>query len=160
MRHGKAESHHPDGDRARPLAPKGRRQAERQAHRLAGASMLPAIVLSSPLVRARQTAESFCAAAGLPGPLMQDWIACGMSPDTALRELAGFIEFERVALVGHEPDLSTLLATLIGCGSASIRMKTGCIASLSIDPPSHRGTLNFLLPAKKGLAGECCTGTD
>jgi len=148
MRHGKAEDHHPEGDHARSLTTKGHRQARRQAARMAAIGKLPAIVLCSPLSRARQTAESFCDEAAISGPIIQGWLACGMRPETALRELAAYDEFARVAIVGHEPDLSGLVSHLIGGTGSSIDMKKGSIALLDVHPPSRRGVLQLLMPAK------------
>lgn len=146
LRHGQAEDSHPGGDSLRPLTEKGYDQARRQADRLAKVGKLPEIVLTSPLVRAKQTAESFCEQAGLPGPVVQGWIACGMKPETAVAELAGFSEFKRVALVGHEPDLSRLISFLIGSTAAGIQMKKGGIACLQVSPPARQGTLKYLIP--------------
>ena len=151
LRHGQAAESHPEGDSARALTPKGHRQAQRQAKRLVAAGLRPEIVLCSPRVRARQTAETFCSTAGIPGPLIQEWINCGMSPETAIRELGGYSEFERIALVGHEPDLSSMIAFLTSSHASSIRMKKGCIAWLNVHPPSRQGTLELLLPAKRGF---------
>jgi phosphohistidine phosphatase len=104
IRHGKAEDTNPGGDRARELVAKGRQQAHRAAKLLKHADILPEIVLTSPLVRARQTADEFCETAGIPSPVIQNWLACGMHPESAMKELAGFLDFKRLAIVGHEPD--------------------------------------------------------
>jgi len=154
MRHGQAEDRHSEGDHSRALTPKGRQQAERQARRLAGAGLLPAIVLCSPLVRARQTAETFCEAGGISGPLIQNWLACGMHPETAFNELAAYRDFGRVAIVGHEPDLSGLVVWLTGGHEDSVRMKKGSIALLQLPPASRHASLRLLLPAREGLGGE------
>lgn len=151
MRHAKAEDTHAEGDHARRLTPKGHCQAERQARRLALADRLPAIVLCSPLVRSRQTAETFCESVGISGPLIQGWLACGMSPEIALRELAAYQDFDRVAIVGHEPDLSSLVAWLLGGRQDGIRMKKAAIALMRVQPPSPQATLEFLMPARTGL---------
>lgn len=148
LRHGKAEDFHPEGDGARELVEKGREQSRRAARLLKSAGKLPQIVLTSPLSRARQTAEEFCQTAGMPGPLVQGWLACGMDPATAMLELAGFSEFRTVAIVGHEPDLSEFIARCLGCPSGSVKMKKGGLASLRISPPARSGTLLFLIPPK------------
>lgn len=148
LRHGKAEDFHPEGDAARELVEKGREQSRKAARLLKGAGKLPEIVLTSPLARARQTAEEFCQTAGMPGPLVQGWLACGMDPATAMQELAGFNEFQRVAIVGHEPDLSEFIARCLGCPSGSVKMKKGALACLRINPPARSGTLLFLIPPK------------
>lgn len=146
LRHGKAEDNHADGDFSRALVEKGRKQSRRAARLLKAANILPDIVLTSPLVRARQTAEEFCQTAGIPGATIQGWIACGMTPETAMSELTAFRDFGSVAIVGHEPDFSELLEWLLGTSSGNIEVKKGAIASIQINPPSKRGTLTFLIP--------------
>lgn len=154
MRHGTAEDFHADGDHARELIDKGYEQSKRQARRIAGLGLLPSLVLSSPLMRCRQTAETFCKEAGISGPMMQSWLACGMDPETALKELGAYTEFGTVAIVGHEPDLSSLVAWITGSDGGSIRMRKATVAVLSINPTSRRGTLEILLPAKSGLSAD------
>jgi phosphohistidine phosphatase len=146
LRHGKAEDTHPDGDFSRPLVEKGRKQSRRAATLLKTAAMLPDIVLTSPLVRARQTAEEFCNTAGIPGATIQGWLTCGMAPDTAMRELAAFHDFKSVAIVGHEPDFSQLIEWILGANAGNVEVKKGAIASLRVAPPSRSGTLVWLLP--------------
>lgn len=148
LRHGKAEVTHPQGDSARALVEKGRQQARRAGILLKAANLTPEIVLTSPLVRAVQTAEDFCQAAALPGPVIQNWLACGCFPETALAELATFHDFKRVAIVGHEPDLSRLIQWCLGAYGEAIEMKKGALACLRLNPPSRYGTLLYLFPSK------------
>jgi phosphohistidine phosphatase len=146
LRHGKAEDNHADGDFPRALVEKGRKQSRRAAKLLKAAGVLPEIVLTSPLVRARQTADEFCKTAGIPGATIQGWLACGMTPETAMAELVAFKDFKSVAIVGHEPDFSELLQWLLGVTSGNIEVKKGAIASIQINPPARRGMLAFLIP--------------
>jgi phosphohistidine phosphatase len=148
LRHGKAENSNPGGDSARALVEKGRQQARRQAKLLKNAGQLPEIVLTSPLVRARQTADEFCEVANLPGAVIQGWLASGMAPETAIRELVGFQEFERVAIVGHEPDFSNLIECLLGVSGGYVKVKKGAVACLRINPPARHGILKYLIPPK------------
>lgn len=148
LRHGKAEDSNPGGDSARELVEKGRQQSHRQAKLLKNAGLWPEIVLTSPLVRARQTAHEFCESAGIPGAVIQSWLACGMAPETALRELAGFQEFKRVAIVGHEPDLSRLIEWILGASGGEVNVKKGTIACLRVNPPARYGLLKYLIPPK------------
>jgi phosphohistidine phosphatase len=148
LRHGKAEDFHKDGDAARELVDKGRAQARRAGRLLLRSKWRPEIVLTSPMVRARQTAEEFCEAAELPGAVIQCWLACGMTPDQALGELAGFSEFERIAIVGHEPDFSNLIESLLGVSGGSVAVKKGTLACLTVNPPGRHATLRFLIPTK------------
>ena len=148
LRHGKAEDFNPAGDSARALVEKGREQSRKASRALKRAGWLPDIVLTSPLVRARQTAAEFCDTAGMPGPLVQPWLACGMSPETAMGELKGFSEFERVMIVGHEPDFSILAGSILGSAGGDIRIKKGSISCYRVRPPSRHGSLLFLVPPK------------
>jgi phosphohistidine phosphatase len=154
LRHGKAEDSNPGGDSARELVEKGREQARRQAKLLKQAGMLPEIVLTSPLARARQTAHEFCMTGGVPGEVIQGWLACGMDPETAMRELSGFLEFERVAIVGHEPDFSNLIEWILGVSGGYVKVKKGSIACLRVNPPAQHGMLKYLIPPKLADEGE------
>jgi phosphohistidine phosphatase len=145
LRHGKAEMAHPSADFSRALVEKGRNQARRAGKLLRNAGLLPDIVLTSPLIRARQTADEFCDAAEIPGAVIQGWLASGMYPESALKELKAFQNFKRVAIVGHEPDLSDFIGWCLGA-SGSIHMKKGSLACLEILPPSRISTLKFLIP--------------
>jgi phosphohistidine phosphatase len=150
LRHGKAEDRsalNPD-DFSRALVEKGHQQARNAARILLSAALLPDIVLCSPLVRARETAESFTKAANMPGPIIQSWLACGMNPETALSELRGFSDFKNVMIVGHEPDFSEFAQYLLGSSSDSIEIRKGSIACLEVFPPSRKATLRFLIPFK------------
>ena len=152
LRHGKAEDFHSGGDGARELVEKGRQQARMAGKLLLRAKWLPDIVLTSPLTRARQTADEFCESAGIPGPLIQGWLACGMTPQQALSELAVFHDFKRVAIVGHEPDFSSLAEWILGTSGGCIEVKKGSLSCLRIFPPARHGTLAFLIPPR--FAGE------
>lgn len=148
LRHGKAEDHHADGDYGRRLVEKGISQARRAARFLESADRLPDVVLTSPRVRARETAEHFCEELGLADPLHQPWLDCGMNADAAWRELQAFSEFERVMIVGHEPDFSSLVEWLLGCSGGAVEVKKGSLVGVEIFPPSRRARLLFALPPK------------
>jgi phosphohistidine phosphatase len=147
LRHGKAEDSSLGGDFTRQLEEKGYQQARHAARILAASAQLPDLILSSPVVRARQTAETFSDAAGMPGPILQSWLACGMSPETALAELAAFPDFKRIMIVGHEPDFSRLISHCLG-GYAEIEVRKGSITCIDLRPPSPRATLRYLIPHK------------
>lgn len=150
LRHGKAEDSHAGGDFSRELVGKGRAQARWAARLLQDAGRLPELVLSSPRVRAWQTAEEFCGEAGVAAPLAAKWIDCGMHPETALSELRAHVDSGSVMMVGHEPDFSSLAEYLLGA-SGAVEVKKGALVGLAINPPSPRATLRFLVPP--GLGG-------
>lgn len=149
LRHGKAEDVPSigSGDFARALLEKGMEQSRNAARVLSLANFLPDLVLTSPVLRARQTAEEFCRSADMPQPLIQDWLACDMSPETALSELRAFVENKRIMIVGHEPDFSQLVQYTLGA-SGRVEIRKGSLTCLEIHPPSPRGTLFFSFPQK------------
>ena len=154
LRHGKAEDAHPQGDAARDLVEKGVRQALRAGAFLRESGRLPELVLTSPRRRALRTAEHFCKAAGLPAPVVEPWLDCGMSPDDALAALAAYADFGRVMIVGHEPDFSMLLGALLGCaGGGGVEVKKGSLIAVDCRPPARGGVLLFALPPSMIAAG-------
>ena len=152
IRHGKAEDYHPFGDSARPLTAKGIRQAQKAGAFCTLVNWLPELVLTSPYVRAQETANHFCTAANLANSVIQGWLSCGMSPQLALSELSAFNDFNRIAIVGHEPDFSCLIQTLLGANAGTIEIKKASLTCIEISPPSSYGTLKFLIPSKFTVA--------
>ena len=149
LRHGQAENNGPDGsDFSRALVEKGIEQGRCAARILAAANSLPDLVLTSPLVRARQTADAFTEEAGMPGAIIQTWLACGMAPEQAMEELTAYPDFKRIMIVGHEPDFSRFIQYSLGAFGESIEVRKGSVICLEITPPSRRCTLRFLLPHK------------
>jgi phosphohistidine phosphatase len=112
LRHADAENH-VTSDAARKLTHKGHEQAAKVADfcRKNGFE-LPAI-LSSPLVRAHQTAQAVADRVGTKLEIVP-WLACGLTPETALEELKPYRDKAGVMIVGHEPDFSSLVAWLLG----------------------------------------------
>jgi phosphohistidine phosphatase len=107
-------------------------------------------IYSSPLVRARQTADLL--AAGLPDrPPVRTLaeLSPGYEGSQVLAELAKRIKRRRVALVGHEPDLGELAAALIGAQRA-LPFRKGGICRIDVDRvgTSTTGSLIWFLPPK------------
>jgi phosphohistidine phosphatase SixA len=98
-RHAKAAPGEPD--ELRELTGKGRRQAEALGDRLAAATQPPVLVLTSPLVRARQTAEAIAAATGAALEVDRR-----LAPGATLAALRDAVAAAKgpVATVGHQPD--------------------------------------------------------
>lgn len=95
-------------------------------------------IFTSPLVRARQTADLL--AAGLPGkpPVRTlDALAPGHEPRSVMAQLARAVRRRRVALVGHEPDLGELAAHLVGAGRA-LPFKKGGVCRIDVESLSSR----------------------
>lgn len=148
IRHATADLHGlPGGDYVRALIPKGQAQARRVGQFLKAQDLIPDLVLASPVLRAKETAE-LLAEEGCPKPVTESWLACGMRPETALRELAAYRELAAVALVGHEPDFSSLVEHLLGASAGSILVKKTSLISLTLDSSGRRGILDFSIPCK------------
>jgi phosphohistidine phosphatase len=96
------------------LTPMGREFFRKTAKRMIRMGALPDRILSSPLVRALQTAEILAEAAGYTGSLIvTDRLAPGFGRPALRAVLAKCADAEEVVLVGHEPDLGDLVASLL-----------------------------------------------
>jgi len=152
IRHGIAAERGPayPDDGARPLTEQGqgRIRAEARALRRVG----PGIghVVTSPLLRARQTAKLL--AEGLdPRPPVVDCAALGPdgTPAEVRAALGAYGADAAVALVGHEPNLSELAAALTG-GTVRLGFKKGAICRIDLDTlrPARPGALRWFIPPK------------
>jgi phosphohistidine phosphatase len=112
MRHGPAEDYSSSGrDFDRALTPQGRERVKLVAARLAELGEAPKVILSSPLLRALQTAEIVAAELGTPAVETHRAMAPGGPAHDLVLELAHEGR-KRVMVVGHEPDLSGLIGSL------------------------------------------------
>jgi phosphohistidine phosphatase len=109
VRHAHAEPGEPD--ELRRLSERGRREAQALANRLAGHATPPVVVVTSPLVRARETADAI--AAGVHAPVRSDERLAPGASLSALREIV-VGEEGPVAVVGHQPDCSEIAQELTG----------------------------------------------
>ncbi len=114
-------------DSKRPLTPDGMARFKEVARGLVQMEVAVDAVLTSPLVRARQTAEILAAA--LPGdpPIVETAaLAPGSALKTVVEELGKQGRRRRVALVGHEPGIGELADRLVGAASP-ITFKKGAV---------------------------------
>ena len=136
-------------DDSRPLSNKGIQQAHRVARFCKEHGLKPDLILSSPFLRAEQTARIVTEA--LDAELVVcAFLASGMLPAAAMEELRAFLRFDTLLLVGHEPDLSALAGALLGAGnSGALRIRKATLAALEVESPASGGArLDFLLPVK------------
>jgi phosphohistidine phosphatase len=151
MRHGPAEEAATTGrDADRVLTASGRDRVRSVAHALVAADEAPAHVVSSPLVRALQTAEIIAAATKLADRGGTVDLLADLAPGG---DAAGFVHEQfaqkkkRVMLVGHEPDLSALVARLVG-EPVPIPMDKAMIVGLVVRGRADIG-LRFVLEPKR-----------
>jgi len=106
VRHAEAAPGEPD--ELRPLTAVGRKQAHELGRRLRAAGFAPDAVVTSPLLRARETA----AALALGEPAVDERLAPGASPDDVRDAASG--RGDTVLVVGHQPDCSRAVLELAG----------------------------------------------
>lgn len=154
VRHAIAEDTAPSGgDAARRLTAEGRRKMEEVARGLRGLGIEPDVILTSPLVRAVETTRIVVAALrNAPEPRELDGLASGIDPADTLKALRPFARKRHVMIVGHEPNLSNVLALLLTGttdGAAIDLKKGGCAAvELTAFAPHGGATLLWLLPPR------------
>jgi phosphohistidine phosphatase len=145
MRHGPAEPAGLEGDAARRLTAEGREQVRRAAAALARIVPRTERIWSSPLVRARETAELLAEAFGASAPAATPLLAPGFDCFRLAAELAeaGTGPF---ALVAHAPDVAEFTEWLIGAGGpGGIKFGSGAAAVVTLAPPGA-GVLHALYP--------------
>jgi phosphohistidine phosphatase len=111
-------------------------------------------IFSSPLIRAKQTADLLAAAVGSDVKTL-DALAPGHSPAVVMGQLVKAAKRNRIALVGHEPGLGELAAHLIGANHPLTFKKGGvCRIDLGALSPKRTGSLVWLVTPKmlRGLA--------
>lgn len=137
-------------DSKRPLTERG---ISRFKESVGGLKELDAVIdeiFSSPLVRARQTADLLAAGVeGRPPVKLLDALAPGHPSATVMAQLAKAAKHRRIALVGHEPDLGELAAHLIG-GRRPLPFKKGGICRIDVAGVSSKvaGTLVWFVTPK------------
>jgi phosphohistidine phosphatase len=151
IRHAIAVPHGTKGvpDDERPLTPRGRKRFRRAARGLARVATRPDVLLTSPLPRAKETAEIAAEAWGKLKPQEVEALAGG-SVDQIAAELDRHAQAETVAIVGHEPDLSGFLAHLLGTkASERLTFRKGGAACVEVPgSASNGGTLTWYLPPR------------
>jgi phosphohistidine phosphatase len=119
-------------DAARSLSPSGVKRSRKAASGLKELCKAPDRLLTSPLVRARQTAKILTEVAGWPPAEVAPELKPGQAV-AAVLALLGKDRSKRIAVVGHQPDLSVLLAACLlkDSGALPIEMKKNAVACLS-----------------------------
>ena len=155
IRHAAAEVRNPisfPDDSLRPLTPKGKKRQRRVIKSLTKASLTFDFLITSPYVRAVQTAEITVEVAGFLGKMEQTPIlADEFSPEAVINHVSQFPLTSSVALVGHEPDMSALASELLGGGDQmALWFKKSGVMLVDFDghPSPGRGRLvGYVTPA-------------
>ena len=157
LRHGLAIERGTPGfedDALRPLTPKGRKQLVKVAMAMRAVKMRFHAVWTSPLVRARETAE--LVVGGLkPIPLvtLADELKPGAGVEALVKRLSVQTPpMEKILLVGHEPDLGYLISLwTTGAHNPAFALKKGALAKLEVENLSAGACarLSWLLTPKQ-----------
>jgi phosphohistidine phosphatase len=131
-------------DSIRPLSAKGRRQSKRLGDHLAAIGFTADAVITSPKVRAEQTAD-IVGERVKAKVTVDDRLAGPLDVEILEEILSDSGDPDRIIVVGHDPDFSDILSSLCG---PKVEMKKGALARIEIDRPlrAGRGTLRWLLP--------------
>ncbi len=135
-----------NNDHSRELTDKGRRQSEKVGKFCHKHGLVPETIVTSPVLRARQTAEVVAEVTGVKNIIEAAALACGASPQdyyTVIKEVGSH---GPIMVVGHQPDMGELLADALGC-SCEIEVKKAALICLEMHGlRSSASTLRFQLP--------------
>jgi phosphohistidine phosphatase len=149
LRHGIAEEARGDmHDFDRALTQEGRDEMDQIARGLRRLGVKPDIILSSPLIRARQTAEIVAPVLQVPVEIANE-LQTGSSLEDMTKLLQRY-PHDTVMLVGHEPDFSAAAARLMNADQRNVILKKGGLIRVEVDGRAQpgRGRLSGLLTPK------------
>lgn len=153
LRHGVAEDASAAvADEQRELTDEGRRKTTEAAAGLRALGVAPEVILTSPLVRARQTAELTAQVLEVRTVETYPPLAPAGGAEAVVRQLKGYSGAE-VMLVGHQPDLGELASYLLtgSQGLVPLPFKKGAVAAIEVGsiPPRVEGELLWFISNKQ-----------
>ncbi len=152
LRHGIAEPRRPGrADAKRALTDAGRVKLREVLARARAAKVAPSLILTSPYVRAVQTAEIAVEMLGRKSTMTRtDALLPSSSPEAVWREILSHGDEDAILLAGHEPLLSETASYLLGADRTVIELKKGALVLIEVEdqhsPPL--GVLKWLLTPK------------
>lgn len=139
-------------DAQRPLSDEGREETHLVGLALKRLGLKPDLVVTSPLVRANQTAVIIADVFGITQSVrVCDALAPGGTASDLYKFLANVRQAEQLFLVGHEPDMGRLAATLLWAGpelDMPFKKSGVCRIDIADIPPTAPGTLKWFLTPK------------
>jgi phosphohistidine phosphatase len=136
-------------DEDRPLSPEGEERFNQTVRMLVRLVQKPTAILTSPHVRAQQTAAIAAKAWGGMRPIVEPALAEGDWPDIC-RALADYQDDQTIALVGHESWISTVTARLLGSRNhRAFDYRKGGVALVEVESlRACTGTLLWFIPPR------------
>jgi len=139
-------------DAQRPLTDEGKSETTAVARGLKRLGILPEVILTSPLTRACQTAEIIGSVLeSKSGLRVVDALAPAGKLSDLYKALKDYERADEIFLVGHEPDMGRLVATLMWAGpelEIPFQKAAVCRVDISSVPPNQPGTLEWFMPPK------------
>jgi phosphohistidine phosphatase len=131
LRHAKSSWKNPElPDHDRPLSNRGKKDAPRMGKLLVKEGLVPGIIISSPAMRARTTAEKVAKSSNYQGEIVIESSLYGSGHEAYLDVLKHQPDkYQTVLMVGHNPDIELLIQSLTG---NEIRMPTCGLASVNL----------------------------
>jgi phosphohistidine phosphatase len=155
FRHGIAEDALPGRAAAdRALTDEGRKKIAEVVKAARRAGLQPSLIISSPYLRAAQTAEVAVEELGYEGEVVHtEALVPHGSPETVWTELRDYREESAILLAGHEPLLSRLVAYLLAAPGLRVDMKKAAMVRIDVESfgLAPHGTLRWMITPK--LAG-------
>lgn len=151
LRHGISEDPRPgksDYDRA--LTPKGVKRLGELFDRIKDAGIHPSRILSSPLVRAVETAKIAASSLRHEEPVITtDTLVPGGRPEKVWDEIRIHADASQLLLVGHEPLMSSIYAHLLGAPQLMVHVRKGSLGRIDMDGlgTQPHGILRWLITA-------------
>lgn len=140
-------------DEWRYLTEKGRSAAEKTSSTISKVGPKPRLTITSPLTRAVQTAEIAALKACRKNVVVTSGLLLPGADNSALiTHLKACRDAKRIMLVGHEPQLGSLVAMLLGHTDQAIALNKGACVALKFDPDNDDKPavfLWYLIPGKK-----------
>ncbi|MEK6324047.1 MAG: phosphohistidine phosphatase SixA [Acidobacteriota bacterium] len=142
-------------DEKRALTEEGRNRMREAVKGLRKLGVELDLIMTSPLVRAVETAEILAGSMGISRKEIQHTpaLAPGALAEQLFAEIKSHGGAESIALVGHQPDLGSLISRIIQSdhGVLSIQLKKGSIGCINVTEtvPTLRGALMWLLTSRQ-----------
>jgi phosphohistidine phosphatase len=150
LRHGTAEDITPAGsDAERRLTAVGRDEVRRAAECARRARVAPTLIMSSPYVRAVETAEIAAEVLGYGGSIVRtDLLIPSASPQRVWNEIRSRQDEMQILLAAHEPLLSQLASYLLNSPALQIEMRKASLVRIDLDrfAPDPCGILKWMAP--------------
>ena len=141
-----------EDDSLRPLTKKGQEKMKKIAKALKNLGVKPGLIVTSPFLRARQTASVLAQELLYEKEIIQSDSLMPMSePDDMIGEINEKFQVDELMLVGHEPNMSSLTGTLLaGNLNLATNFKKGGVCCLTMDNLRYerKATLEWLLTPK------------